>query len=764
MSLLDRQNRAPTVNLLPDRRQRVTRYVDAINSVSKSPDAIANAGLWYAWGLQDDEYTNCRLIKQDIEGQTGKLRDPVDESCKLVLVFEEIAATTETLVGNPDVTINQYGYKEVTLNWIQFSAGTATYQVPGTTTAPSPFSDCLLREQIATDDGTLRTIKRIYVEGGILSDIEELRFNGKVKIRTLKSLIEEPSTPTGYTLVTTSIEYYNGCRVWAKGFATAAAGGGAGGVISTSTEYKISPDQGTAGVTVVTIEQVAAPGISNPIVSPGAGYELIELKQTEESGYVLWRAVYAAGTGLIVDDKDIKDGGNLIIYRRVAINAVPSAPSATIGGTVNLIEDNERNGTEASSGTIVYSRTWAEGEGVPVSEIEYQNNGKLVLYHKVGYGTTPPAPSPTIGGTVVEVSVSERQVDGYAIYDVRWAEGVGEISRDIEYAQSSDQGTTGVTRTTIRYLVAPAATIQPTSLSGSVLVGQKYTDSQGYRVWETNWGKGTGLVVDEVDTQLSTALIVYHRIALGGAPATPSATIGGTVTLFESSVRQDSGYAIYDYRWAEGDGQASIETRAQADGALIYIVTTMNAAAVTPAYPGSGTAYLVNLEQAPRNGYYRNTAVYHKPPATITLKKLINFKMPGLASFVSDELIVSPPSDRTILADLEISYGTTQNSTTPFSVLFGAYYKANYIRENNNDVGESEQRSLAYILASAGSSSGTSGTYNGMACVEWNATLSSSSPVSRPSGATTIDVDNQIYLVAIDGTVVYRRLVTTYSF
>ena len=72
-------------------------------------------------------------------------------------------------------------------------------------------------------------------------------------------------------------------------------------------------------------------------------------------------------------------------------------------------------------------------------------------------------------------------------------------------------------------------------------------------------------------------------------------------------------------RYAEGNGTIDLDVQGNGDGSLIYRVTTLTAGSSTPAYPGTGTAYLVNLNNEARDGYYLNVATYHKPPATVTL-------------------------------------------------------------------------------------------------------------------------------------------------
>lgn len=634
----DLRNRSPRVERQPDTRLLVTRLYDVLNYIPKDPDKLL-ADVWLDWGTVDEEFPDCRLIKQFVSGQDGTGKDPVPLPPILTRVYDELDATGENQVGEPAVTVNQYGYKEVTIVTIQFTAGTPLYFDPGTTAAPAPFATCILRDQEATDDGTLRTIKRVYVEGGQLDQYEELKFGGKLKLRTLKYLNEVPPTPSGYTLVTQTVQWINGLPVYSYGYASGAPGAGGGGVIDTQIEYHQSSDTGTTGVTVTTIKYISDPTVvANPITTP-AGSVLISIDQEISNGFTIWTGVYA--------------------------------------------------------------------------------------------------------------------------------KGIGEVSRDIAWSQGATEGaeTIGLTTTTITHLTASTTSTNPTSApAGSTLIALDHRESDGYRKWVAKYAKGVGLVVDEVDIQIKDALVVYHRVALNAAPSTPTQTIGGTVTLFETSVRKETGGDVYDYRWAEGDGQMSITTAGQGDGALDYTVVTTTAAASTPAYPGGGTAYLVRLTQEPKNGYFQNTATYRKPPATATLKEMINFQMPGTATFVSNDLFISPPSTRTLLADVEISYDVAQLSDTPYAVSYGCFLSESYIRTNNNDVGEGRRVSLGYVLGNAASVTGTNDYYNGVLCDEFEAAIASSSPTGRPSGLTVIDVDHDIYLVSTAGTVVFRRVKTSYTF
>jgi hypothetical protein len=279
-------------------------------------------------------------------------------------------------------------------------------------------------------------------------------------------------------------------------------------------------------------------------------------------------------------------------------------------------------------------------------------------------------------------------------------------------------------------------------------------------MWTTTWAKGTGLVVDESTISASGALVVYHRVALGAAPTAPTATIGGTVTLFESSERLEAGFNVYDRRWAEGNGQASIEVRADPDGALVYAITDYNVAATTPAYPGGGTAYLINLTQVQDGGYFRNTAVYKKPPASQTRRQTIQWQKPGLASFTSNQLTLSPQTTRTLLGSVAVTYSTTQDTTAPFEVEAYASLVETWI-PTATGVPQSRQSGLGSYLAGSSSISGTNSNYNGVLCDSWSAVLVSSIPSTRPTGTVLLSVDNDPYITATDGTTIVWRITKT---
>ena len=161
MATLDLRNRSPEVSVLPDLRLRVTRVYDVLNWAPKTPAQLA-AEVQLPWGTADETYSACLLIKQDVSGQEpAQGAAPFASPPHLTRVFETIDPSLETGVGNSDVSIDQAGIYTITQEYLQFSTGTAIYQVPGTTPAPAPWNTtCVLKDEQRTDDGTLRRIKR----------------------------------------------------------------------------------------------------------------------------------------------------------------------------------------------------------------------------------------------------------------------------------------------------------------------------------------------------------------------------------------------------------------------------------------------------------------------------------------------------------------------------------------------------------------------------------------------------------------------------
>ncbi len=287
-----------------------------------------------------------------------------------------------------------------------------------------------------------------------------------------------------------------------------------------------------------------------------------------------------------------------------------------------------------------------------------------------------------------------------------------------------------------------------------------YDDQDGYRVWTAVYGQGTGLILEERTVSVSGALALYHRVAIDTPPATPTATLGGTVVLITTSERQDSGYTVYDYRWAEGNGQTTITTQGREDGSIVATVTTFTATATPPDDPISG--YCTELTADVEAGYVRNRATFIKPPVSTIYRKQVQFRMPGFAFFVGTQLTLQPPSTMDLLASVTVDFEESQVTTAPFSVNRGTSFNESYTTRPTDEtasITQAQQKALSDYLSN-GVSGGGSGLYNGLDCITYEYATTMSDPADLPTGDTTIHVDNDSYLTAIDGTKVYRRSVT----
>jgi hypothetical protein len=371
MSFLDLRNRLPTVERLPDLRLRVTRKYDALPAAVKTPAEIL-ALAWLPWGTIDEKYTDTRLIKQDVAGQEplgDSKQSPESRPAVLTRIFEQIDSALETVVGNADVAIGQDGLITVSQNYLQFSTGTAVYGVPGTTLASAPWTQCVLKTESRTDDGTLRRIKRDFINHGLISQSDETRNDGALLLRTLVYVNDVPPTPAGYINISQKVEYPGGLPVRTYAFAKG------NGQISLDIEYRLSPDQGTTGCTVYKIKQLSDPSVSSNPISPPASTELIAVTYEDSDGHRIWSATYAHGQGIIASDTVVRNNGRAVVYSITSINAVPSAPSPTLGGSVVLISSSQRNGSRFEDGTIIYDYKWAEGHGLISENIVAKNDG-----------------------------------------------------------------------------------------------------------------------------------------------------------------------------------------------------------------------------------------------------------------------------------------------------------------------------------------------------------------------------------------------------
>ena len=317
------------------------------------------------------------------------------------------------------------------------------------------------------------------------------------------------------------------------------------------------------------------------------GYTLIATRTDPADGLVVYTYTYAKGTGEIsrsVDYSQSINGGTTGLTRTtIRYLVAPSFPMlpATLSSAVNVGRDYAEQ-----DGHGIWTTTWASGTGTVSTQDETKNNGALLTRTIRALGSAPATPS---GYT--PISTDEAFQDGFAVYTSTFANGTGEISRSVDYSQSDDQGVSGVTRTTIRYLTTASVSTDPTTLSGSVKISQDMAEQNGHRIWTIGYAKGTGTVVNDVSIKEGGALTVYHRVGLNAIPAAPSGGNGALTTIIVTN--GGSGYTSVPTVGITGGGGSGAAATAVISGGAITSLTVSNSgsgytSAPTVAFSGGG--------------------------------------------------------------------------------------------------------------------------------------------------------------------------------
>ena len=836
------------------------------------------AELWQPWGTPDFVEPTCRLTHQDISGQLGfPTNEPTKEPPRLTQVFETISATAETSVGNTDISTDQYNICTATNTFLQFSSATPVFGRVGVDSITAGSTVCILKEDTRTDDGTLRTIKRTYISAGQLSQVDTTKQNGNLLIRVVKSVYTVPATPSGFVLVSTDVQFVSGVKVYEYTFVQ-----GTGEITHTFTKSQggtetlnFSSPTPTTGAVVETIKYLTASSVtSDPTTSLLTGSKRISCATDDQDGYRIWTVSYAVGLGVVELENEYNEGGTLVIYRKIGLGSVPSAPSSTIGGTVTQIAAKSTN----ADGYIVYDYKWAEGEGevsrsyeqtlggsagfdptnltaftgIITETVKYltaqsvttnpttsalaspalisiqpelrdgyklwtviyalgkgtidlgvtqRYGGSLVMYHRIGLNTAPTTPTATIGGTVTltesTVKNGTRFENGSTVYDYQWAEANGEIARRFTNAQggptnfdpANPTSSKGPVRCTIKFVTALSTTTDPTTPPGSFIrVAIDHEDFDGFREWTVTFGYGAGLVVDDKSIRENGVLYLYHRIALGSAPSAPSASISGTVTATAQNVRQEDGYAIYDYTWAEGNGIASESIQMHEDGTRTVARNILAATSGTSISSYIPTGILLRQDYHQEDGYTRfmievmQSATGGDPTSgtAISYEAWVPFRYPGQAKIFSQGLTTaglvqtcidvykSPPLEALVKATHTVTYSTSNAVGALANPLWNPQQWATLraiFASGITGFARSVVEGLPGYTAINGTVAGAGTTYTSILgeyiSSAWNYSLSLNGGPTMPSGTSTFTLHAEVQPAFISnaGVQYYRRIV-----
>jgi hypothetical protein len=362
----------PEIDILQNGRRRVTRRFE-LGKNGNVDDVI-----YRAYGDADPAtitscttgYANLKLIAQKVQPRRDK------EASLLVQVFETLTGAWVPEIDDVEI-VEENGLRGVTRRLIalpgtDFSAfvvGTSTYdgltltglqvertdgfwrlilgygaagvtsrstnesnngklstitiesrnEVPAT-----PSGYVLVATQVVNEEG-FETTRYTFVRGnGEISRQTDTSNNGAlstISIRHLSapSVVTTPiSTPSGYVLVSESVQEADGHRVWSASFARG------DGQISEET-------QGQGDSTVKQIRYISAPSVlANPIPTP-SGFLLLSVSMQEADGHRVWSASYGKGT----DTTDFELNG-LRRVTQVRINAVGTSIAGFVVGTSTI--------------------------------------------------------------------------------------------------------------------------------------------------------------------------------------------------------------------------------------------------------------------------------------------------------------------------------------------------------------------------------------------------------------------------------------------
>jgi hypothetical protein len=697
--------RKPDVDVLPDGRIRITRYIAAGHGDRDYSEVTESVGT------ADNGLATALLVKKGMAQVNGK--------DAIVKTYEVRNASSETLVGLPDVQYTESGQKTMVYDYIQMSSGTYTPGTIGTTQAPDD-ATCILRTEQTEDDGTTRQIRRVFINKGLLQQVDETKNNGALLLKTFVYLNDAPvpNPPPNYTLISQRTENPNGLETTTYTYAY-----GTG---------EISREDNTSNngaLLRATIRYLSDPSVtSNPITITG-GYTLIDVSYQDADGHKIWTGTYAKGAGEISRD---------IAYSNTS-----------------------------SPGTTGITRTTIRYLVAPAATVQ-----------------------PTTEAGSVEIARSLQEADGHRIWTTVWAKGSGEISRDIRYVQSLDKGVTnGATVVTIRHLTAISVNTNPTSEPTYVMVSEDKSDQDGYRVWTVVYAKGTGTVVTDVDVRNSGKLKIHHKVALGAAPSTPATTItGATMNVVSQNRRNDNGYEVFDYTWAEGLGIVS-ERIQYRDGGLRLFNRDIFLAQGATDYSAYTPTYGIEVDKSFTEGEgirrYSVTWIQSnsggdpltKPVLQFTGK--VPFTYPGrakayYASFTSGsytshkayDVFLSPPIQSLIDATTIIYYESANTSPTATYTLWNptewATMRAKYIGWSNSPRSRVDGLK-GYIASNSGASGTSSGSGTDVsvmgdrvyASTDWSITLSGG-PSDPGASNLTLNIEKTPAFAKTDGTQYYR--------
>tara|TARA_Y100000114_G_scaffold153084_1_gene172418 strand:+ start:1653 stop:7160 length:5508 start_codon:yes stop_codon:yes gene_type:complete len=375
---------------------------------------------------------------------------------------------------------------------------------------------------------------------GEISRSTEDRNNGKLTITTVESL-GTAGTADGTQIEATTREE-NGFTLFRNVFALGE------GEISRTVEKR---NQGE--LTITTVESLGS-------AVTESGVE-IESTQREEDGFILFRKVFAEGSGEILRTTETRNQGKLTITTVESIGDLVQAP----GVEIELTERKE-------NGFTVFRSTGASGEGQISSTTETRNKGALIITTIESIGSAGSAEG-------VEIEATSREENGFTLFRNTFAAGSGEVSRTTEIRNNG---------------ALTIITVESLGSAGSgegVEIEATTREENGFTLFRNVFAAGEGEVSRTIETRNKGALTITTVESLGSAGSASGVEI-------EATTREENGFRLFRNVFADGEGEISRTLEERNKGALI--IATVESLGTKVDAPGD-----VELESTERqeNGF-----------------------------------------------------------------------------------------------------------------------------------------------------------------
>lgn len=400
------------------------------------------------YGTADEQFKTALLIKRNLDQST------VEKSgyeLRLVEVYQELKPGQKVSVEEDQVTRLDDGRTQMTRRYVCLAADAETLAA----SVGTVLDGRACANVVISDQGLGAEITETYLSAGILAQSTDYSNNGALEIRSVTYFNGTPTTPAGFTLVATSEQNPAGLPGRTYRFARGL------GEVSRSVDLSGNgtTENGAVGVSRINITFLTGPSDVEPTWADVAGYVKCSVASQEQDGHLVWRAVFAKGAGTVSSQVQSAEGGRVVVYQTVSLGAAPASPSATIGGTVTLVDSSTRQET----GHVVYDYTWIEGLGEISRSTDYDQSTDqgatgvtaVTITHVTPLSTaTDPTSSPGFG--FVKVKESKPYAKGYRVWTVVYAKGTGLVAEEYE---SGPAGLRRVTYTSLGTKVSPTGII-----------------------------------------------------------------------------------------------------------------------------------------------------------------------------------------------------------------------------------------------------------------------------------------------------------------